>query len=136
MLKRLLNLTKSHSQIKINFNDLTHKRIMEKDTWNNLESGQITMNYFYKNNEIGFISYRIKTGQIGLFFINNEYQHMGLGKQILSNVIKEMKERDVSYVWAVTCKNHYFWSNVYNKGFEYKERVHSSVTGDGYIMKI
>ena len=90
---------------------------------------------YYNNQDkkIGYIRYYITSGQIGLFFIDKEYQNRGLGKQILSKVIRELKENQCEEVWAVSTDNHTFWSNVYNKSFEHRKPAHPSVTGPGYV---
>ena len=73
--------------------------------------------------------------QIGLFYIDEKYRNIGLGKAILDNVIKDMKENNITQVWAVTSKDHPFWHNVYNKGFRYYDKnLHPSVTGYGYKL--
>jgi len=92
--------------------------------------------YNNKDAKIGYIRYYITTGQIGLFFIDDEYQNRGLGKQILSKVIKELKTNQCEEVWAVSTNDHTFWSNVYNKSFAHRNPAHPSVTGPGYIMKL
>ena len=118
------------------YNKLIIKTTIEDDTWNKIKDGQIIKDFYFLNENIGFISYRIGTGQIGLFYLNDGYRNLGLGKQILNNTIEELRANKQSNVWAVTRYNHPFWSNVYKKGFVYKERVHNSVTGDGYSMNI
>ncbi len=121
------------------------------------KNGYIWLCYFKKNKEIefdvnkiknrnevekiaaksiGYISYKLKTGQIGLFFIDNPYRNRGLGKQILTNVICDLKSKNVVKIWAVTTENHPFWSNVYNKSFKWSDRPHTSVTGHGYIIDV
>ena len=103
----------------------------------NKKPGGILLEYYNnKDVKIGYIRYYITNGQIGLFFIDKEYQNRGLGKQILSKVIQELETNHCEEVWAVTSKNHPFWSNVYNKSFEYRDPAHPSVGGDGYFMKI
>ena len=98
--------------------------------------GGIMLEYYnQEDKKIGYIRYYITTGQVGLFFIDNDYQNRGLGKQILSKVIKEMEINNCEEVWAVTTDNHTFWSNVYNKSFEYRSPSHPSVGGSGYFMK-
>jgi hypothetical protein len=98
--------------------------------------GGVLLEYYDKDTRIGYIRYYITTGQIGLFFIDNEYQHRGLGKQILSKVIEDLKTNNCDEVWAVTSTNHSFWSNVYNKSFEYRDPAHPTVGGNGYFMKL
>jgi GNAT superfamily N-acetyltransferase len=96
----------------------------------------IKLEYFTKTNKsIGYIKYK-PTGQIGLFFIDEEYQNRGLGKQILSKVIDELSDIGCNEVWAVTTKNHIFWSNVYDKQFKPRQPAHSSVTGSGYYINL
>lgn len=102
----------------------------------NNKKDAILLEYYNKNEKIGYIRYYINTGQIGSFFIFSEYQNCGLGKQILSKVIKELKNNNCKEVWAVTIKNHPFWSNVYNKSFVYRDPAHFSVTGNGYFIKL
>jgi len=91
-----------------------------------------------KIKKIGFIKYNIRNGQVGIFRLDKEYRNRGLGKQILSHVIQDMKKHGTPEIWAVTMKNDPFWSNVYNKSFSWYDyrQLHSSVTSDGYKMKI
>jgi len=107
-----------------------NKYFMDKKT------GGIMLEYYNQDIKIGYIRYYINTGQIGLFFILKEYQKRGLGKQILSKVIKELQDNNCDEIWVVTLKDHQFWSNVYNKSFSYREPAHPSVTGDGYFMDL
>lgn len=121
--------------------DFFQNKVITDDVWNNKTNGNVEIDFYNdinKINKIGFISYRVKVGQVGLFFIDKEYQNRGLGKQILTHVIEDMKNHGVTEIWAVTTENHPFWSNVYNKSFswyEYKQ-LHPTVTGTGYKMKI
>lgn len=104
--------------------------------WVKNKPGGVLLEYYDKDIRIGYIRYYITTGQIGLFFIENEYQHRGLGKQILSKAIEDMKTNNCEEVWAVTSTNHPFWSNVYNKSFVYRNPAHPTVGGNGYFMKL
>jgi len=69
--------------------------------------GGVLLEYYDKDIRIGYIRYYITTGQIGLFYIDNEYQHHGLGKQILSKVIEELKTNNtdshITISYAVFC---------------------------------
>ena len=49
-----------------------------------------------------------------------------------------MNEFNTTHIWAVTLENHEFWSNVFNKSFQWHDmkELHPSVTGSGYKMKI
>ena len=106
------------------------------DYFVNKKPGGIMLEYYDKNKKIGYIRYYITTGQIGLFFIDDDYQNRGIGKQILSKVIKELKTNNCKEVWVVTTINHSFWSNVYNKSFVYRDPAHPTVGGTGYFMKL
>ena len=123
--------------------DLYQHKVITDDDWNNKTNGNVLIEFFNVNdmkqeNKIGYISYRVKVGQIGLFFIDKEYQNRGLGKQILTQVIEDMKLNNVTEIWAASTKDHPFWSNVFNKSFTFYDsrQLHPSVTGFGYKMKI
>lgn len=127
-------------------------RIVQNDTWNNIKNGEVSLCYFNNKKDTSgidltdvesvraqsdaYINFRLHTGQVGLFFIDEKYQNRSLGKQILLKTISEMKMHDVPAVWAITAKGHPFWSNVFGKQFKYSSRPHRSVTGDGYIIHI
>ena len=121
--------------------DFFQQTVIMDDKWNKKTDGDVQIEFYTdidKINKIGFISYRVKVGQVGLFRLDEEYRNRGLGKQILTQVIEDMKNHGTTEIWAVTTENHPFWSNVYNKSFswyEYKQ-LHPSVTGSGYKMKI
>jgi hypothetical protein len=106
-----------------------------------ITDGEIRRTYYDTNvdppKNIGYIDYRLEPGQIGVFFINDEYQNRGLGKQMLMIAIDDIKNYGTANtVWAVTIKNHPFWHNVWDQSFKYKDPTHSSVTGDGYVMTL
>jgi predicted acetyltransferase len=152
----ILNLFSNKKSL--NLCDFNEIRIVIDDNWNMVPNGNIWLCYFDKNypiesinpnliknrddaeeicsKSIGYISYKITTGQIGLFSIIKKYQSRGLGKEILKKVIKEMELNGNKSVWAVTSQNHKFWSNVFDKSFEYNKRPHNSVTGSGYLLDI
>jgi len=123
--------------------DFFQHKVITDDHWNNKTDGTVLIEFFdvndiKKENKIGYISYRVKVGQVGLFFLDKEYRNRGLGKQILTQVIEDMKNYGVTEIWAVTTENHPFWSNVYNKSFSFYEykQLHPTVTGTGYKMRI
>ena len=93
--------------------------------------GELTLN------SVGYITYRLVTGQICIFHINKPgYKHRGLGKQILTRVITDMKNEGKTSIFTITSNNHLFWSNVFNKSFEWKSRPDLSVTGSGYYLDL
>lgn len=144
------------SKKQINLSDFNQIRITIDDTYNKVKDGNIWLCYFDKKyptdtidtkliknrddvekiayKSIGYVSYNIQTGQIGLFFINKYYQDKGLGKQILSNVIQEISLDKNKSIWVITPKDHQFWSNIFDKSFEFNQRPHNSVTGSGYLL--
>lgn len=151
-----LHLSKVLSPLTLsNFHEV---RFVEKDIWNGHENGEICLSYYtdkskvpeprtqvldehrrydnVKYNGIGYIQYRKNVGQVGLIRLDDEFRGRTLGKQMLDKAIAEMRESGATEVWAVTSKNHPFWSNVYNQSFTWRNPAHSSVTGHGYYMKL
>ena len=115
---------------------------VSNDTWNKVVGGQVKHTYYDTTSEInvrevGFIDFRLQTGQIGVFRIEEEHRNKGLGKQMLLAAIGDIKAYGkAETVWAVTTLKHPFWSNVWNKAFQLKDPAHSSVTGRGYSMPL
>ena len=116
---------------------------ISNDTWHDVVGGNVR-HIFYdatsqtaKVRQVGYIDFRLETGQIGLFRIEEEYQNKGLGKQMLLGAIEDIKSHGkAKTVWAVTSLDHPFWSNVWNKAFQLKDPAHSSVTEYGYSMPL
>ena len=117
------------------------------NTWNNMPNNSFITHFYdgleydekYHPKYAGMISYRPVVGQIGIFVLEDEYRNRGLGKQILQQTIKHMKENNTTHIWAVcTMKDHIFWSNVMNKSFTWHDwgKLHPSVTGCGFKMEI
>jgi GNAT superfamily N-acetyltransferase len=127
--------TKVASPSPLKIDDYSEVITITNDTWNRIPDGCILREYYDSdNNKIGYIRYKVKVGQVGLFFINEEYRNRGLGKQILNRTMDHMRQSGATGVWAVTTRDHEFWSNVYNKSFKWRDPAHPSVTGDGYYM--
>jgi hypothetical protein len=125
----------------LNLTDFTQVKVIKDDDWNKIPNSYIRIDFYDKlnnNTQAGYISYRAGTGQIGLFFLDKSYMNRGLGKQILLETIEDMKKYNTNEIWAITTKDHPFWSNVFNKSFQFydERKVHPSVTGWGYKMKI
>ena len=122
----------------LSIHDFVEKRVIRDDIFNKVKNGEVYRYYYHNDLEIGGINYRIHNGQIGIIDLLPEYRGRGLGKQILSEVIVELKGCGVSHVWAVASEENPFWKNVkvFNKSFTFKKRVHNSVSGSGYIMEI
>ena len=125
----------------LNIKNFIQVKSIKDDYWNKISNSDIMIDFYDKlNNDkhVGYISYRAGVGQIGLFFLEKSYQNRGLGKQILLQVIDDIKKHNATEIWAVTRQDHPFWSNVFNKSFKWYEstQLHPSVTGSGYKMKI
>jgi hypothetical protein len=74
---------------------------------------------------IGHVEYNKYTGCIyELFITNEEYRNLGLGSQILENIVNDMKNTKNRYsknVWLSTSRYpHPFWEK---KGFTYKGEI-------------
>ena len=138
---RYITLSIVQKPISLNLHDFKQIQLISDDTWNNIPNGYIKINFYDKLNEnqyAGYIAYRSVIGQVGLFVLEPDYRNRGLGKQILSQTINHMKEFNTTHIWAVTIENHEFWSNVFNKSFQWHDmkELHPSVSGSGYKMKI
>jgi hypothetical protein len=134
-----------HSAEKLKLGDFDEKITTRYYIWENETHYDSTRRtYFTKTNqpkEIGYIQYNKCSGEIELFFIYHQksyqYTNKGLGKQILKVAIDDIKDYNSSdIVWAVTTKDHPFWSNVWNKSFTYADPVHKKLMCDGYLMEI
>ena len=135
--KPLQGLPQSLS-LTLDFNEVIHG---SDDEWNNVPGGNIRRTYLTKTTPptvIGYIDYRVATGQIGLFFIHDEaYCHNGLGKQMLTRAITDIRTHGTATtVWGVTSQNHPCFSNIWNKRAVWKNPAHFSVTGDGYPIEL
>ena len=66
--------------------------------------------YYDPNQEIGFIEYTPHTGKIHLFYITNErYKNRGLGPQILSTVLDDIKQSGTKAWLIPNIYPHPFW---------------------------
>ena len=129
-------INKFKNNFSINYDNLFEIRKVSDDEHNNVKNADIWCTYYYMNKEIGYINYRISVGQIGHFWLDPEFRNKGIGKEIFKNIIKEMKYNNLSEVWCVCSKDNVFWKNVFNQKMIWKDPVHKSVTGHGYILKI
>jgi len=114
-------------------------RKVKDDRWNKIENGNTRLEYFDNDKEVGYIDYRSFTGQVGIFYLEPEYRQKGLGTQILLKAMEEMRENKVPNVWAVTTKDHEFWSKVFKGSMSWNKPAHNdtySITGSGYNMKL
>ncbi len=110
------------------------KKTINDDTWNKIPNGDISCEIIVDNIIVGNINYRIGTGQIGIYWLEEKYRNRGLGKKVLLDIMNEINNYGTKECWAVSTQGHYFWSNVFNKSFRYKDPVHKSVTGMGYFI--
>lgn len=66
--------------ISLVLSDFYQHKVVTDDHWNDKPNGNVSIEFFDVNdikqeNNIGYISYRVKVGQIGLFFLDNEYHN-------------------------------------------------------------
>ena len=132
-------LTKLNLFKPVTYPELTSVKNVYDDTYNKVKDGEIKIDFIHLNKNIGYIQYRLN-GQIGLFYLDDRYRNLGIGKDILINTIEDMKKNNINIneVWAVSSKDHPFWSNVFNKSFRFcdEKTLHPSITGDGYKMNL
>ena len=85
------------------------------DRINKINNGYVQIAFYDKKNwynYAGYITYMVKTGQIGLFELTPEYRNRGLGKQIIHDVAKDMKKQNTKDIWIETIDNNSFWSKI------------------------
>ena len=118
----------------------TEELCIEDDFWNGVDDGQYNYCYSERGTDqfVARMDLRPSTGQVGMILIKDKkYRNKGMGKEMLIKamaVIEEWGKTDE--IWAVTSQGHEFWSNVFGKQFQYREKVHKSVLGQGYAMVI
>jgi hypothetical protein len=105
------------------------------NNYNNNHNNNHNNNY-NNNHNIGLTQYNIHTGEINMIIINREYRGKSLGKQIVTNIIQDMKVNKVKEVWVQAPHNHNFWSNVFNKSFTFRSPITSEKPVRGYFMKL
>jgi GNAT superfamily N-acetyltransferase len=79
---------------------------------------------------IGYITLVPNTGQIGLFFLDEDYRGYTIGKQLLDNIVVESKKNGNDTIFAVTKQDHPFWKNI--TGGIWRSPVGEGVTCPGY----
>jgi hypothetical protein len=100
------------------------------------KSGEIVVHYYDNNENFGLSQHNINTGEIGMIIINREYRGKSLGKQIVTNIIEDMKVNKVKEVWVKAPHNHDFWANVFNKSFTFRAPISPEKDSRGYFMKL
>ena len=117
---------------KLNLSDFYQIRIVIDDTYNKVKDGNIWLCYFDKkypidtidtklikdrddvekiaHKSIGYVSYKVTTGQIGLFFIKKDYQIereivINQPKTEVFNYIKSLRNQDNFSKWATMDPN-------------------------------
>jgi hypothetical protein len=115
---------------KINLNNFIKKTFVK-------ENNNKLIEYYENEDKIGYIYYNLKNGSINMFYIQEKYRYQGLGKQILNNVISEMKDSNIDTLWITNAsKYNNFWSNVNNKSFTYKFPINVEPYLTGFYMKL
>jgi len=121
------------------FLQLRQNKSVHFDVWNNLKDNHIDIEFFDNNAFAGIITYKVAVGQVSLLYLEKRYQNKGIGKDILLQTMMHMKKFNTPYIWTLSNnKNHFFWSNVFQRKFVWyeNETLHPSVHGSGFKMKI
>jgi len=90
---------------KLNLYEFTQIKKITDDTYNKIPNSDVHIDFYDNNYKIGYISYRLDVGQIGIFYIEELYRGRGLGTQIFEQTMKEMKENNIKYIWGFTSKD-------------------------------
>ncbi len=97
------------------------------DHWNKIENGQISLNLYNYDEHVGFVTFRILSGQVCLIDVNEKYRRRGFA----THMLKKVEQYIISNkIFAICSKDHYFWS--VQKNYFYEERPHQSITSSGY----
>ena len=110
------------------------------DTWNKVPMGAVSCRVCTRDGKfVGDFDYRMKTGQVGGFFIAEPYRCRGLEQQMLIHMMKDMQDFGAKQIWEVVpdeaIMGQRFYSALWSFAFK-RSRVHPSVTGMGYAMDI
>lgn len=109
---------------------------IKDDSYHNIKSG--IKNYKCKtpnNDYIGEINFRHTNGQIGILVIDEKYRNLTIGTQLLKKAREDIiKNGTAKEIWAVTSKEHQYWSNI--PGMKWREPAYKTVTGSGYYVNI
>ena len=112
------NIRQKPTQLSLeNFKQI--KKISD-DRINNIRNGFVTVFYYEKKNwympdmYAGYISYMISTGEIAMIELLPEYRNRDLGKQIVQNVINDMKKHNVKHICVETFGEYPFWSRIFD----------------------
>jgi hypothetical protein len=109
-------------------------KTITKDTWNHIQNGNIKLECFEKvpnlnkTIPVGYIDYRLYSGQINSFYIHNAYQMNGIGTDLLLYTIEDLRKINTPEIFAISTLNHPFWSNVLDRSFTYRTRQHLNKT--------
>jgi predicted GNAT family N-acyltransferase len=136
--ENLCNLFQHIYQTNNKFNDIKYLYLnnFQQSISTPNKSGEIVVNYYDNAENFGLTQYNINTGEISMIIINREYRGKSLGKQIVSNIIEDMKVNKVKEVWVKAPYNHYFWANVLNKSFMFRTPISSQKGSRGYFLTL
>jgi ribosomal protein S18 acetylase RimI-like enzyme len=86
--------------------------------------------------EIGYCQYQSNTGQIGILRMDEKYRYQGTGKKVLDMCIEDMKAAGATEIWGVTSSKEFSQMSAFEGKVHYRNPAHSTVTCDGYYMKL
>jgi hypothetical protein len=115
------------------------RRKFYDDIRNKVRNGCISCHIYDNSDLVGEFDYKIKTGQVGGFFMAEKYRRQALEQQMLIYMMKDMQDAGAKNIWEVVPNDaacgRIFYSKLWS--FAYKaSHIHPSVTGGGYIMDI
>ena len=93
-------------------------KVISHDNINNIKNGYVQIDFYDKNNWyncVGYITYMVKTGEIGLFELKPEYRNRTLGTQIIQQVAMDMKKHNTTHLWFETMNDDPFCSYILTK---------------------
>jgi hypothetical protein len=121
----------------LNLTECEHVKLVEDDTWNKYPAGEITHRFYHSedHNRVAEIRYRLATGQIGLMFVDQQFNHTHAWLELFEIARADLLSHGMFEAWEVVTENNNMWSTL--PLAKYKRHVFpESVTGMGYIVRL
>jgi hypothetical protein len=130
----MLSYIKNITNVKICHTKLYIFKHYDYDAHNKIENGYVKIKVLFDNKQIGFVNFALFTGQVGFIEVEKIYRRQNIANFMLTHVEKELLKNNITNIWVVCSKNHYFWS--VQKNYIYTNQPHTSVTGSGYLKQL
>jgi GNAT superfamily N-acetyltransferase len=108
----------NYLQPKMNLQDLKLRFSVYNQDFYGEADNIVHKTYYKRNKEVCKIIYGTKSGSIELIRVNDEFRGRGLGKQMLTYTIQDMRNNQLTRVYAIAKRNHPFWHNIYGGAFK------------------